>query len=222
MAFCPSPPLLVPELASRAAGELDRLRATCDRAVAEMVKSVGDKATVLVLAAGSDASQHDGSAGGSFRPWGVDVQTGGPGEPVLGLGLALGAWLLDRADLPLERRLYQCVSGESPTPADPAVDREHVLLVMGDGASTRTPKAPGSFRPESEPYDAAVRQALAGGDPEQLVALDNPTAVVVGASGARAWATAAAWWGSEPASHAWAENHGAPYGVGYFVGAWRR
>ena len=46
------------------------------------------------------------------------------------------------------------------------------LLVIGDGSATRTPKAPGSYDPAGEAFDATVTAALHSGDPTRLAALD--------------------------------------------------
>ncbi len=97
-----------------------------------------------------------------------------------------------------------------------------MLLVVGDGSATRTAKAPGSFHPEAEAYDASVAAAFASGDPRRLAALDGPLAEAVGAAGARAWGVAAQWWGDAAAATARVDADEAPYGVGYLVGVWLR
>ena len=58
IAFCPSPPLLVPELAAGAAGELDPLRAACREAVRRLLAAHPDEVVVIGT----------GSAGGRFPP----------------------------------------------------------------------------------------------------------------------------------------------------------
>ncbi len=47
IAFCPSPPLLVPELAAGAAAELDPLRAACAGAVRRLLDAAPDELVVL-------------------------------------------------------------------------------------------------------------------------------------------------------------------------------
>ena len=45
--FCPSPPLLVPELAAGAAAELDPLRAACREAVRRLLATRPDEVVVI-------------------------------------------------------------------------------------------------------------------------------------------------------------------------------
>ncbi|GAB3872605.1 hypothetical protein GCM10027610_138320 [Dactylosporangium cerinum] len=69
-AVCPHPPMLVPEVAAGAAGELDDLRAACRAAVAHL-----DTADVLIVV-GADATtiRREPPFGG---PWPRGASTGG-------------------------------------------------------------------------------------------------------------------------------------------------
>ena len=97
------------------------------------------------------------------------------------------------------------------------------LLVMGDGATGRTPRAPGPFDLRAEGWDDAVCELLARGDARGLAGLDEQLASELGASGLPAWHTAAA---AVRAPGGLASPHGtllayeAPYGVGYVVATW--
>lgn len=138
-AICPHPPVLLPEAAGAAAGELDDLRAACDAAVVGLLRAGPD--AVLVVGGSARTAAYGPAATGSFRPYGVDrlVRLGhgnqpddprchdpwrhdsrrhdpsGGGQPDHGelpLSLAVGAWLLARAgaDVP---RLGRAVATDS-------------------------------------------------------------------------------------------------------------
>jgi hypothetical protein len=216
-AFCPHPPLLVPALAGAAAPELDGLRAACDEAVAT-IAAYG--VPVLVLGPGPTSRPYASEAAGSLAPWGVDVRAGGPGAPSLPLSLAVGAWLLDRAAVPLTDRRYRSLTEEEVDLTAPS-GQGFVLLVMADGSSTRTAKAPGGLNPAAEAYDAAVSAALAAGDPAALAALaEASTSHAVGAGGAASWRAAAGLLGGSPPATARLLTAEAPYGVAYPVAIW--
>ena len=86
------------------------------------------------------------------------------------------------------------------------------VLVVADGVHTLTPPAPGGYDPDSIPVQAALDDALAGGDAAALARL--PDAVV----GRVAYQVLA---GLCDAPRSAKELYrGAPYGVGYFVGVW--
>ena len=87
------------------------------------------------------------------------------------------------------------------------------MLVVADGAHTLTPPAPGGYDPDSIPVQAALDDALAGGDAAALARL--PDAVV----GRVAYQVLAGLAGPAPRS-AKELYRGAPYGVGYFAGVW--
>lgn len=142
-AVCPHPPVLLPEAASGAAGELDDLRAACDAAVRRLLAARPD--AVLVVGSDVRTGRYGPSARGSFRPYGVDVvvRLGGPdheagtpdGAPAgdvgsapntggedrsrtdshaeLPLSLAMGAWLLSHAGADVPR-LGQGVATDWP------------------------------------------------------------------------------------------------------------
>ncbi|MEU9331923.1 class III extradiol dioxygenase subunit B-like domain-containing protein [Streptomyces sp. NPDC048290] len=129
-AVCPCPPLLVPEVASGAAPELDPARTACADALGVLAASRPDR--LLVIGPAPDDDQSTGTTGtttgtgtgttpgtarypegtwGSFHGFGVDrtVRLGGgtpaTSPPPLPPSLAVAAWLLERtgwADAPIE------------------------------------------------------------------------------------------------------------------------
>lgn len=229
LAFCPAPPLLVPELASGAAVELAGVRLACEAAVQALLDENPDGIVVLGAGPGGAVIEHDAAAAGSFAGFGVDLRVGGPDPVALPLALAVGAWLLDRAATPVRRAYVEI-------PSDPGVDGvatlgaalaaragRVALLVMGDGSAARTPKAPAAYDPRAEAYDANVAAALAAGDATALLALDAAEAASLAASGRSAWQVAAsavlAQTASPPTADLLADQ--APYGVGYLVATWR-
>lgn len=233
LAFCPAPPLLVPEIASGAAVELAGVRLACEAAVQALLDENPDEIVVLGAggdgAAGVDAIEHDGAAAGSFAGYGVELRVGGPGPVALPSALAVGAWLLDRAATTVRRAYVEL----PPDPGEEAVAAvgaalaaragRVALLVMGDGSATRTPKAPASYDPRAEAYDARIAVALKAGDARALLALDAAEAAALAVSGRPAWQVAAgavlAQTASPPTADLLADQ--APYGVGYLVATWR-
>jgi hypothetical protein len=214
-AVCPHPPLLVPELASDAAGELDPLRAACAEAVGSLVASGAP--VHVVGAAGPDDVRST-----SMRPWGVDVPIAD--EP-LPLPLLIGDWLLAgcgarpvaRHEIARDAAPADCVAlgGRIAGTADAA------LLVMGDASARRSEKAPGWVDARAEPYDAAVVEALRSGDPAALLHLDAALGAELLAGGRAAWHVLA---GAAAGGRFETEigYDAAPYGVGYLVARWRR
>ncbi|MEV6684155.1 hypothetical protein AB0N28_02235 [Streptomyces sp. NPDC051130] len=122
-AVCPAPPLLVPEVASAAAAELDGARTACSDALAVLAASRPGLLVVVGAAGSGGAGPYPEGSRGGFQGFGVDcgVRLGdggrpggddgdggarwgdgpgdGPGEGARPLppALAVGAWLLDHA-----------------------------------------------------------------------------------------------------------------------------
>jgi aromatic ring-opening dioxygenase LigB subunit len=208
-AVCPHPPLLIPEVASGAAHELDGLRAACDKAVATLLRAQPD--VIVVVGAGT---QVRGSSG-TFAPYGVPLQVGS-GAPTLPLPHSVGCWLLDRAEW-TGRRTY---IGTDDDAAVTAESGNVALLVMGDASARRTEKAPGYIDARAADYDATVAQALRTG-PQAVMALDGDLAEQLLAAGWSAWQLLA----RVTRDSAWTCEllyDDAPYGVGYLVATWQR
>lgn len=224
IAIVPSAPVLVPELAGAAAAEVRDLAAAVVAAAALLpsrwvVIGVGDRDDVL----GPDGV-------GTFAGFGADVRVrlcpgddGATPAPFPLCALVAG-WVRGkvRPDARAQVRVYR---GDQP--ADTALTHGRRLraeldgtpepvgvLVVADGANTLTPPAPGGYHPDDAEAQRAVDDALAGGDVGALARLPPPIlgrvafGVLAGLAG--------------PGPRAAKELYrGAPFGVGYFVGAWQ-
>jgi len=185
-----------------------------------------------VIGSGLGAQTYGGEAAGTLAPWGVDVVAGGSGPTTLPLSLTVGAWLLDRADVAVAERSYRSLTDTAADAGEAdAVEAalaqgtgpDVVLLVMGDGSSTRTAKSPGGLNPGAEAYDATVCAALSTGDAVALAAAAaEPASRAVGAAGGAAWRAAASLLGGPPLAAARLIAFEAPYGVAYPVAVWTR
>jgi hypothetical protein len=218
-AVCPHPPLLVPEVASGAAPDLDDLRAACLTAIDQLSTA----SRVLVVGAAVARSTYPAGAGGSFGPYGAPGVRIGTGDPVLPLSLAVGGWLLEQTKAAQLPRAYVAV----PVDATPAECR-HLgqelaegndrigLLVMGDGSARRSEHSPVHLHPRAEIFDTTVATALRGRDLDVLNALDPDLAAELQAAGRAPWQVLA---GALTATTLTGDltYHAAPYGVGYFV-----
>ena len=236
-AVVPHPPLLVPELAGAAAGELDPLRAACGQALAAVLAAVD----LMVLVGDGPVWGVPGpSAPGSFRPYGADVEVTLPtqvdlelpGLPPparldeLPLSLAVAAHLLASLDTPPSRVFAAAVPsslgpgaaaaiGHALT-ADPAGGRVG-LVAMGDLSACRTERAPGAFRADAAGFDASVAEAFRTGKPERLLDLDPTQAGELLVAGRVPLQVLAGACHGGPAPRGQVLYDDAPYGVGYLV-----
>ncbi|MDT5137498.1 MAG: hypothetical protein QOD58_1760, partial [Mycobacterium sp.] len=88
------------------------------------------------------------------------------------------------------------------------------VLIVADGVNTLTPPAPGGYDPDSADGQRLLDDALAGGDVDVLTRLPG------GVVGRVAFMVLAGL--TEPGPRSAKELYrGAPYGVGYFAGAWQ-
>jgi hypothetical protein len=227
-AFLPNPPVLVPAVASGAAGELEPLR---DASRDALLRVYGSRTGRLaVLGPGDTSAMHSPVARGSLSAYGVslDVHLGSPGcggAVELPLSLTVGAWLVDQAlgpstgavgfsvgpDFAASRAAVELLAMAESFPL--------ALVVMGDGSARRSTTAPGYLDPRAEPFDAVVAAALSDGDGAALADLDERLGAELLAAGVPAWRAAGALLagGSYDAELLYAD---APYGVGYFAAAW--
>ncbi|GAA2187632.1 hypothetical protein [Micromonospora lupini] len=236
-AVCPHPPLLVPEVAGAAAGELDDLRAACDLAVRRLLAA--DPDAVVLLGVGPSTGPIRPPATGTLQPWGVDLDVPLiPGQPdrgaVLPLSLTVGAWLLARhaessavATAPVSAVQVTADAG----PVEVAALAEQVagsgdrvaLLVLGDGSACRGEKAPGYDDDRALPYDKRVAAALAEADLDALRGLDAGVSAQLKVAGRAAWQVLAE--AARSSGGGWRGellHDSAPYGVAYFVASWER
>ncbi|WP_432752612.1 class III extradiol dioxygenase subunit B-like domain-containing protein [Streptomyces sp. JL2001] len=229
-AVCPCPPLLVPDVATGAAPELDAARTACADAVGLLAASRPDRLFVVGPADEGARGVFPAGSAGSFAGFGVDLSVrlgdGPAGERPLPASLAVAAWLLERAawtGAPVEGlgvgeplEAARCAA----TGRELAASAERVaLLVMGDGSACRTLKAPGYLDDRAAGFDAEAARALGTADTAALLALDEDLAHTLKVAGRAPWqvlAGAAAGTGLD--GRLLYED--APYGVGYFVAAW--
>ncbi|MDI3402526.1 class III extradiol dioxygenase subunit B-like domain-containing protein [Streptomyces cavernicola] len=232
-AVCPCPPLLVPEVAAGAAGELAEARTACADAVAVLAAARPDRLIVVGPAEQSRRGTHPQGARGSFRGFGVDLDVhlgpaaaAAPADRELPASLAVAAWLLERAAWssapvtglgvgePLSTK--RCLE----TGRELAAQSERVaLLAMGDGSACRTLKAPGYLDERAAAFDAEAARALGAADLAALTSLDSELAYELKVAGRAPWQILAG--AAEGANLSGALLYDeAPYGVGYLVAAW--
>jgi hypothetical protein len=220
VAFCPCPPLLLPEVAGAAAEDVAALRIACGAAVEAVLLAGPD--VVVVVGPGVPAGVRYGAGdGGDLRGFGVDVEVGfcgpvAPGGARVPLAHTIGARLLDASGHTGTR------IGVGPDDLAEVLGSQPGrvgVLAMGDGTAKRTLKAPGHLDPAAEPYDDAVAAALAAGDAAALAGLDAAEGERLMAAGVPVWrAVGAALAGREVAGKLLL--HEAPFGVAYLVASW--
>jgi len=247
-AFAPHPPLIVPEVAAGAAGELDGLRAAGAAAVRRLAATRPDR--VVVVGAGPPpARRWDGVDAGSLAGYGVartvplGPGAGGglaPGLPPMPLSATVGAWLLQQAGYAGPRYAVTVPAGATDAElagwagrilgggggggaevggADLGGDRVG-LLVMGDGSARRSTAAPGHLDSRAAGFDARVAGALREADPAALSSLDPALGAELLAAGVPAWRLAGQAAAAAGPFEAELLYDYAPYGVGYLVAVW--
>jgi len=227
-AFLPGTPALVPELTGDTGrADLDELRAACTRAVTRMLNE--SPGIVVCVGVGTVTRRHDPSAWGTLAGFGVDVATAPRGRavhdaPTLPLSLTLARLMLAAAHWSGEVLLQEVgpaatrdecrrLAGELPGSGSGWV-------VMADGSTARTARAPGGLDPRASDFDAGVEAALRAGDPDALTQIDPGLAAALGASGWGPWQVLAQV--AAPARvEATVDYAQAPLGVGYVAGSWR-
>jgi hypothetical protein len=218
VAFCPHPPLLVPEVAQAAAPELDELRAACREAIRRVAVP---GARLLVVGAGERWQRHGPTARGSLAGYGVPIEiplgSDEPGPVELPLSLTIGAWLLRDALGPNCGATGASVA-RGQTMIDLPPDHDVALLVMGDGSARRSTSAPGYFDERAPGFDAGLAEALRSGKRPALQA-DVGLGDQLLATAPRVWAALLP--RLDGVSYrAELLYDAAPYGVGYFVAVW--
>ncbi len=225
IAIVPSAPVLVPELAGAAAAEVDDLTAATVAAAAllpDRWMAIGTGPDDVVL--GPDAV-------GTFAGFGVDVrvrlspQTDEADPPVaFPVCALLAGWVRGQAQpqASAQVRIYRA-DHEADTALSlgkrlrAEIDRltEPVgVLVVADGANTLIPAAPGGYDPDNADAQEVLDDALALGD---IAALRRLPRQILGRVAFQVLAGLA-----EPGPRSAKELYrGAPYGVGYFAGAWQ-
>ncbi|KZF05513.1 hypothetical protein A2J03_05635 [Rhodococcus sp. EPR-157] len=231
MALVPSPPLLVPELTGNGAPEASEVRDASLDAVRFLAAAVD-----LWVAVGVDDSRRRvaSTSSGTFAGYGVDVAAAlspraSAADPELPLPALIAGWLRGQAapDSSVDVRLVEQNAdsdecrrfGRELREEIDSDGREWGLLVIGDGATTLTEKAPGSFDGRAAHVQAQIDDALASADLETLATLDRRLCHDVGARSVAAWQTLTGVVGTDRLGPR-TLYRGAPFGVGYFVGTW--
>ena len=241
-AVCPQTPLLVPQIAGGAAGEMADVRGAASDAVNLLGAAKPD--LLIVVAPGGEPGARAVRLGGTFRRFGLDLAVGGVGTAEPCVGLLVGRWLLDSYypvatsregwEIGPTAALEGWEVGPDTGPGEcEAVGRalaarsERVgLLVMGDGSARRTAKAPGYLDERAVPFDDGVSRAFATADAAALAAIDPEAASAVMAAGRAPWqvlAGAVSASGGNGSGQPWRGrllSYEAPYGVGYFCAFW--
>jgi hypothetical protein len=243
--------MIVPAVATGAAGELTDLRGACAVAIDRLALAEADR--LVVIGTGETTQRHGQAAVGTFAGFGValDVdiapaagtaraqiraqtraQTGAQGAAVtagLPLSLTVGVWLLACAGATAPEIVLQSVAADASPAGCAALGVELAapgrvaLLVMGDGSAAHGPGAAGYDDPRARPYDQHVSRALATADVDALLGLDPELSARLPAAGRAPWQVLAG--AAQRAGGGWrAALHydAAPYGVGYFVVTWER
>jgi hypothetical protein len=220
VAFCPSPPLLLPGVEGRPDADTSELRRACAQALTAMLAVRPE--VVVVVGDGARPGERFGSGdAGDLRGFGVELRPpfDGPVRPGgrrVPLAHTLGAWLLDEAGYSGTRvgvgpAELAALLRDLPGPVG--------LLAMGDGSARRSVKAPGYLDEGAAPFDATVAKALAAGDAAVLGALDAAEGQRLLATGVPTWrAVGAALAGRDVTARLLLDV--APFGVGYLVADW--
>lgn len=229
VAIIPSAPVLVPELAGAAAAEV------ADLAAAVLVAAALLPNRWAVIGTG-DTDRVLGPEGlnsvGTFAGFGVDVpvrlspRTGdGIEQPVeFPLCALLAGWVRGQAQpgARAQVRIYRSDHDAGTALACGRSLRAEIdqardpigVLVVADGANTLTAAAPGGYHPDDADAQLALDDALASGDVAALTRLPEQ---ILGRVAFQMLAGLA-----EPGPRSAKELYrGAPYGVGYFAGAWQ-
>jgi hypothetical protein len=214
VAFVPSAPLLVPQVAGGSAGLDHAVRAASIDVVARALELSPDE--VIVVALTASTGEWSGDARWDFSGFGVTSTASC--RPKLPWSLGIGAWLLDECGWSGPRRYIGVTDAEGAMPA--TVASNAVVVAVGDGSACRTDKAPGALDERAATFDDEVADLMARGDSSGLANLDGVLARELLCSGVAVWRWVAASLGGAAVTTAELATHVAPYGVGYFAALW--
>ena len=231
-ALVPSPLILVPELNGASAGPTEPLR-TAAVAAATRLGELAHQWTVIGVGAFEQTVAPDSI--GTFAGFGADVRVGlsadaaGDPDPTMPIAALIAGWLRGQAApaavvdvriLAVDSSPIYCADLGAQLRAElDADDTPHGLLIVADGATTLTAKAPGAFHPAAAAFQDALNRALDQGDCNVLAQLDPVVCLELGAVGRPALQVLAAVFG-DTTPHSTTLYQDAPYGVGYHVGLW--
>jgi hypothetical protein len=216
VAFVPSAPLLIPDVAAGSADRDVELRAATLDVVSRALGTEDAESTVaVVVAATVTGGEWDATTRWSFSGFGID---GGVATkaPTLPWQLGVGAWLLDECGWSGPRHYVGLADPEG------SVDllERSVVIAVGDGSACRTERAPGHLDPRADGFDAAIADCLARGDVARLAAIDQDLATELLCRSAPVWQWLSAATAGQSVVSAQLAMHVAPYGVGYFAALW--
>ncbi|MCZ4534317.1 hypothetical protein O4159_02380 [Gordonia terrae] len=230
--FVPSAPLLVPELAGPAASDTEPVRRAALDAVAGALGI--DRWVAIGTADEATAGLVGEPLRGTFARFGVDVPVtidSSFTDPLrrMSLSALIAGWIAERMSL---GPLSVCSVGSATPPAECVAVGTRLaarldegsdavgVLVVGDGSTALTDKAPGGGRRESAvALNDTIVAALGSADTDTLVALDPAKCDAEGVGGRVAWQVAAGLVGDRSV-RAVPDFADAPFGVGYVVATW--
>ncbi|MFW0790348.1 hypothetical protein [Gordonia sp. CPCC 205333] len=236
--FVPSAPVLLPDLAGPGAGEVDDVRAAAIEALrATNTMADGHRPRWLVcgdsVGAQSD-SAFDGS--GTFLGFGADrvvtlsaKAVAGPADPGWPTSMLLAGWYREQADLNALTTVVIDADATVEQVADIGASLRTALfdtgdptalMVVGDGATSLSTRAPGGGdAPQAHELQARIDAALGSADYAALADLSATECARWGVGGRAVWqAVGAAVSGTTMAARLL--YTGSPLGVGYTVATW--
>lgn len=241
VAIVPSPPILVPELTGRSVPEALAVRAATLEA-GGVLGALADR--WIALGVNEKPRTVPSTSRGSFAGYGVDVRVAfSPADvtteidSTIPLAALVAGWIRDHSAQGAVVDVH-LVGRDTPRESCVSLGRElrksmddsaepWGLLVVADGSTMLTAKAPGSFDPRAEGVQNQIDDALAHADVDALAGLDRQLCAGVGVEGAAAWQTLAGIVGVGVGEGVYEGMvrprtlyRGAPFGVGYFVGTW--
>jgi hypothetical protein len=229
-AFVPGAPVLVPELSGPELSEVVPVRVAALR----VCRDLAEICRRWVIVGGGD-SRRPVSPRGTFAGFGadlvVDLDSGSKesADPAMPTAFLLGGWLHAQT-APEVTLTVEVTDRDAPAShchrqgldlrAKLATVPEPVgLLVVADGATTLTEKAPGGLEPEAVGYQQHIDAALETADYAAIARLDEFSCARFGVDGRAAWQLAAGAFDDSPVTSG-LRYAGAPFGVGYTVAWW--
>lgn len=212
----PGAPLLVPELSGAGNPDVDAVRAATVE-VGRVLATLADRWTILSLV-------ESRSSKGTFRGFGADVEVSlqpedfSDADPEMPLPLLIAAWLRTQTAPAIHARPAVVGTGlELFTALDESPDRE-ALLVVADGSTMLTPKAPGAFHPDAPAFEEKLETAIEIGDWATVLELEGWDEFGAGESRRLFQVMAGVLAAMRPTETR--GTHAAPFGVGYLMRTW--
>lgn len=231
-AVVPSPPLLFPPLGGTGDDVVNALRS----AVTGTVHRLAELAERWVVVGVGPIERRIGTdAVGTFGGFGADLvvrfseTAATPPDPGLPLAALVAAGLRGVAASSAVCEALIVAEGAEPghcADLGAALRREldsdgerRGILVVADGATTLTEKAPGYYDPRAADVETELERALSTGDTAALTDLDPVLCRELGIAGRSAFQVLAA---ACPSKSVVSTLYcGAPFGVGYYAGLWQ-